>query len=148
VKKLTQHKQPTTYKEIVQHACDQHARRVAELKRAEKLIRAIESDLTRLNEANIGFDVGEYSMRLEDVSELRASVFHRAKWALYINAGSWAASGDTLIAGFLGLGWIVESGRVAENYARVVLRKLKTQTRVTITGRPHYVATLLPKESA
>jgi hypothetical protein len=145
MKTLAKHQRPTTYRGIVQHACDQHARRIAELKRAEKQIHAIEPDLARLDEAQIGFDVGDYSMHLRDVSNPAAGE-QRARWALHISAGVFSSSEDKLIAGFIGLGWIVESGRTSAGPGTIVLRKPKTQVRVHLHGRPEYVRSLLPKE--
>lgn len=147
MKPLTKFKRPTTYKEIVQHAHDQHARRLAELKRAEKHIRAIERDLTLLDESGIGFDIGSYSMQLQDVSR-PTSVNRRAKWALHISGGIWSGSEDKLIAGFIGIGWIVESGEVSAHGGSVVLRQAKTQIRIHVYGRPDYLRTILPKEGA
>ncbi|CAN7440297.1 ACP synthase [Paraburkholderia terricola] len=147
MKPLVRSRRPTAYSEIVQHACDAHARRLAELKRAEKHIRAIERDLTLLDEAKIGYDVSEYSMRLQDVSDPTAGD-HRAKWALHISAGVFSSSGDRLIAGFIGLGWIVESGKTTANFGSVVLRRPKTQTRIHLHGGPEYVGSILPKGDA
>ncbi|WP_244306249.1 ACP synthase [Paraburkholderia lacunae] len=147
MKPLTKFKRPTTYKEIVQHACDQHARHLADLKRAERHIRAIERDLSLLDESGIGFDVGGYSMRLQDVSR-PDSVNRRAKWALHISVGIWSINEDRLIAGFIALGWIVESGEATAHGGSVVLRQAKTQIRVHIYGRPEYLRSILPKEDA
>jgi hypothetical protein len=145
MKALREYRCPTTYRDIVLHARDQHAHRIAELKRAEKQIRAIEPDLARLYEAKIGFDVGAYSMHLTDVSH-HAVDSRRARWALHINAGAFSSSGDRLIAGFIGLGWIVESGNTSAGLGTVVLRKPKTQVLVHLHGRPEYVLSILPKE--
>jgi hypothetical protein len=145
VKPLTKFKRPTTYREIVQLAHDHHARRLAELKRAEKHIRAIERDLTLLAESGIVFDIGGYSMHLHDISE-PTSINRRARWALHISGGIWSESEDKLIAGFIGLGWIVESGKVSATGGSVVLRQAKTQIRVHMYGRPDYLRSILPAE--
>lgn len=55
---------------------------------------------------------------------------------------------NRLTAGFIALGWVVESGRVSGPYGSVVLRKPKTQTRVRLDGNAEYLRTILPKENA
>ncbi|MFM0646891.1 ACP synthase [Paraburkholderia bryophila] len=144
MKRPAQYSRPTTYAEIVRNAHVQHAGRIAELKRAEKIIRAIEPDLEQLNKAGIGYDVGVNSMRIVDVSAA-SSASRRAKWALHVAAGIFSVSENRLTAGFIALGWIVESGCVNGSYGSVVLRKPKTQTRVRLDGNVEYLCTILPK---
>lgn len=139
-------KKPSTYAEIVAFANDAHARRLAELKRAEKHIRAIQGDLTLLDEQGIYFDAGEYSMRLEDCRP--ASQWNaRAQYALRIGTGI-SNMGDRTIGGFMALGWIVERIRSDRMFANVVLRRPKTQLRVLLDGSEALVNSLQPQEVA
>ncbi|ASL45103.1 hypothetical protein bAD24_I16640 [Burkholderia sp. AD24] len=147
MKRPAQYRRPTTYAEIVRNAHIQHAGRISELKRAEKIIRAIEPDLEQLDKAGIGYDVGISSMRTVDVSAT-SSASRRAKWALHIAAGIFSINENRLTAGFIALGWIVESGSVRGPYGSVVLRKPKTQTRVRLDGNAEYLRTILPQEDA
>ncbi|WP_035546395.1 hypothetical protein [Burkholderia sp. 9120] len=147
MKRPTQYKRPTTYAEIVRNAHIQHAGRIAELKRAEKIIRAIEPDLEHLDRTGIGYDVGVSSMRLVDVSDY-LSTTRRAKWALHVAAGIFSITENRLTDGFLALGWVVESGSVNGPYGSVVLRKHRTQTRIRLDGNAEYLRTILPKEDA
>lgn len=138
------YKHPTTYAEIVEFEHQRHKRRLLELKRAEKMIRAVAPELTTLSSLGLHFCVGEYSMHLVDCR--RADDTHgRSKWALRINAGIFNSNGDRLTQGFLSLGWIMES--VDRKWRQAVLRRPKTQMRLMLDVTDEYAKSLQPKEA-
>jgi hypothetical protein len=145
MKRLPTNARPTTYAEIIQIENTRHAGRLAELKRAEKLIRAIEPDLARLAEAGVAFDIGSPSVRLEDCSDPE-SYLRRSKWALRIDATCFSSWQNKLVDGFIELGWIVDSRRIYEHSGTVVLRRPKTQTRVKLDGNAEHIRHLPMKE--
>ncbi len=148
MKRMTTYKHPTSYNEIVAHANAVHARRLAQLKKAEKHIRAIERDLTLVAEGGIYIAVGEHSMRLEDCRA--PSEYHysgRAKWALRIHAGIFNETADRAVRAFLALGWIVERIDIAPNRANLLLRRPKMQSRLIVDCSMELAQSLQPQEA-
>lgn len=148
MKRITTYKHPTSYNEIVAHANAVHARRLAQLKKAEKHIRAIERDLALVAEAGVHIAVGEHSMRLEDCrapGECRYT--GRAKWALRIYAGIFNETADRAVRAFLALGWIVERIDIAPNRANLLLRRTKTQSRLLLDCSMELAQSLQPQEA-
>lgn len=138
---------PATYAEIVARVHKQLAYRLAELKRAEKLIRAIEPDLAALRAQNIAYDVDDYSMRVVDARDNHGPG-SRTVYALNIGAGISTNSGDRLISGFIARGWIVEHTKPDQYFSRVRLRRPKTQVRILLTGSEAFVRALMPQGTA
>jgi hypothetical protein len=145
MKRSNTYKHPTTYEELVALEHERHARRLGELKRAEKLIRAVAPDLTSLAEHGVFFAVNEYSMRLLDCRSA-SGAFSRSKWALFIDSGIYTEYGDRLIRGFLSRGWIVDSVDIDRALPKVVLRRPKTQVRVMFDATADVVKSLQPAE--
>ncbi|VBG23788.1 Uncharacterised protein [Burkholderia pseudomallei] len=148
MKRMATYKHPTSYNEIVAHANAIHARRLAQLKKAEKHIRAIERDLALVAETGVYIAVDGYSMYLEDCrapDEYRYS--GRAKWALRVRAGIFNATADRAIRAFLALGWIVERIDIAPNCSNLLLRRPKTQSRLILDCSMGLAHSLRPQES-
>jgi hypothetical protein len=131
MKRLTTYKQPTTYAEIVETANKAHQHRLADLRQAEKLIRAIEGDLTLLAEHGARFSVGEGSMCVARLY-LRGGSQSHATLALRIDTGVFCDAGDRLSKGFLELGWLIEDVDAEAHFPKVVLRRPKTKLRVLL----------------
>jgi hypothetical protein len=122
---------PTTYDEIVEVENDRHARRLRELKRAEKAIRAISDDLAKLAERRLFVDVAEYSMYLVD-SNLRFKLSCRSKSALFLGTGLCVERGDRIANAFIDLGWQLQAVDVRLHYSQALLRRPKTQSRIVL----------------
>lgn len=146
MKRITSYKHPTSYNEIVAHANAVHARRLAQLKKAEKHIRAIERDLTLVAEAGIYIAVDGYSMYLEDCRA--PDEYHyrgRAKWALRVRAGIFSETADRAVRAFLALGWSVERIDTTSNRATLLLRRPKTQSRLLLDCTMKLAQSLQPQ---
>ncbi|WP_414451484.1 ACP synthase [Burkholderia sp. 22PA0099] len=127
----TPYRPPTTYRELVQQAHDGLAAKLAQLKRAEKHIRAIEPDLRALHEQNGLFFAAERgSFMLRD---RRLTYASRAMYVLSLDSGAISrAYSDRFVHAFLDLGWTFEREGLGGNYGTVILRKPKTQIRVEL----------------
>ncbi|CAJ9628813.1 ACP synthase [Burkholderia pseudomallei] len=148
MKRITTYKHPTSYNEIVAHANAVHARRLAQLKKAEKHIRAIERDLTLVAEGGIYIAVDKYSMRLEDCRAPGEYHYNgRAKWALRIHAGIFSETADRAVRAFLALGWIVERIDTTPHRASLLLRRTKTQSRLLLDCSMELAQSLQPQEA-
>ncbi|MCV9914812.1 MULTISPECIES: ACP synthase [pseudomallei group] len=148
MKRMTTYKHPTSYNEIVAHANAIHARRLAQLKKAEKHIRAIERDLTLVAEAGVHVAVDGYSMYLEDCRA--PSEYHysgRAKWALRLRAGIFSETADRAALAFLALGWNVERIDIAPSRTNLLLRRPKTQSRLILECSMELAQSLQPQEA-
>ncbi|PTB19568.1 ACP synthase [Trinickia symbiotica] len=141
MKQTNVRKQETTYEEIVATERRRHSGRLAELKRAEKLIRAIAPDLRSLSARGVCFSVGDLSMMLENCRPFTEWQSRRI-WALRIWSGSISQRDDQLIEGFIGLGWRLESVTNDRLYPRVVLRRPKTRLRVTLEATVEFATAL------
>jgi hypothetical protein len=131
MKRQTTYDQPTTYAEIVAAANKAHERRLADLRKAEKIIRAIEGDLTLLAEHGARFSVGEDSMYVAPLY-LRGGSQNYATLALRIDTGIFSDAGDRLSKGFVELGWLIEDIDAEAHFPKVVLRRPKTKLRVLL----------------
>ncbi|KVD73984.1 ACP synthase [Burkholderia sp. ABCPW 14] len=148
MKRHATYKHPTSYNEIVAHANAVHARRLAQLKKAEKHIRAIECDLTLVAEGGIYIALDEYSMRLEDCrSPHEYGLNVRAKWALRIGTGIFSETADRAVRAFLALGWIVERIDATPHRAKLLLRRPKTQSRLLLDCTVELAQSLQPHEA-
>lgn len=131
MKRLTTYKQATTYAEIVAAANKAHERRLADLRKAEKIIRSIEGDLTLLAEHGARFSVDQDSMYVARLY-LRGGCTSHATLALRINTGIFSDAGDRLSKGFAELGWLIEDVDTQAHFPKVVLRRPKTKLRVLL----------------
>ncbi|TKC83858.1 ACP synthase [Trinickia terrae] len=149
MKRLRPYKHPTSYNEIVTYANEAHARRLAELKRAEKHIRAIERDLALLAEKGLFVAVGEFSMRLQDCrAPDQYGPYGRAKWALRLDTGIFSETSDRAVRVLLALGWIAERIDPAQRHANLLLRRPKTQSRLLLDCSTELARGLQPQEAA
>jgi hypothetical protein len=124
-----EYKHPTTYAEIVEAETRMHARRLAELAKAEKMIRAIEPDLKALCDQRVPYAVSSYSMCLVDV---RDGISGRAQYAVRIAGGIFSETRDLLPRALVTRGWIVERVKLSKHDSAVVFRRPKTQVRVQV----------------
>ncbi len=124
-----QYKHPSTYAEIVDAAKRAHAKRIAELNAASKLIIAIEPDLAALTAQGIYYSISDHSMYLVDWNEPTGG---GTKKALRINCSLWAEHGDRMVAAFLARNWVVDSAKPDGRLSKVLLRRPKTRIRVSL----------------
>lgn len=117
-----------TYAGIVEATKQAHARRLAELKSAERLIRAVEPDLAALRAQKVPYGIDNYSMCLRDVGDL----FGRRQFALRILGGIFSESRDRLAQALLDRGYVVQKVTVNTSSSTLVLRREKTQVRVVV----------------
>ncbi|CAE6811237.1 hypothetical protein R69658_05413 [Paraburkholderia aspalathi] len=139
-----EYKHPTTYAEIVEAETRAHARRRAELAKAEKMIRAIESDLKALCDQRVPYAVSSYSMCLVDV---RDDISGRAQYAVRIAGGIFFETRDLLPRALVALGWIAERVKLSKYDSTVVFRRPKTQVRVQVDASVE-LGTALTKSEA
>ncbi|KWC82743.1 hypothetical protein WL58_17890 [Burkholderia cepacia] len=140
----TSFKAPTTYRDFVEDVEHAYRRRLAELKRAEKLIRAIENDLRTLSEQHrLYVDHSDYTMHLVNCAEIGA----RSQWGLRLRFGLFSSSSDRAVRALISLGWTFERTRTPNEVANVVLRKPKSQVRVVLDGSAALVDSLLNPEA-
>jgi hypothetical protein len=142
-RKQTSYEHPTTYEGFIAYEQDCHARRLAQLKRAEKAIRAVTPDLTLLAQRRLSVGVGRHSMYLVDCSYLFQTE-GKPKSALFMDSGLFRANGDRLVDGFISLGWVVEA--VGVNRYQVLLRRPKSQTRIVFDVTDECAKSLRPRE--
>lgn len=128
--------QPTKFGDIVNVEYQRHARRVAELRAAEKQIRAMEPDLRELVGKGIFYSASERSFQRIDARTDRS--IGRAVYALTLDHGVFSACGDQLAKGFIDLGYEVERCEDCRYMPRVFLHRPKTQIRVTIRCTPEF----------
>ncbi|RQR37832.1 ACP synthase [Burkholderia sp. Bp9142] len=137
---------PTTYAGFVEHAETCYRRRLAELKRAEKQIRAIEPDLRALHKKyQLAVSPADYSLVLRAHRENYSS---RAQYVLRLGTGISAEYSDRFVHAFLALGWECERVCGDTKYAPVILRKPKTQLRIELDASPALRETLKKPEAA
>lgn len=127
---------PTKYADIMYVEYERHARRVAELRDAEKLIRAIEPDLRELVAKGIHYASGVTSFYRLDIRNDRYT--GRAVYALVMDSGATMSLDDQLAKGFIGLGYEVERCEDSRHAPRVFLRRPKTQIRVVLRCTPEF----------
>ncbi|RQR81466.1 MULTISPECIES: ACP synthase [unclassified Burkholderia] len=139
-------KPATTYAEFVAHAEYVHQRRLSDLKKAEKQIRAIESDLRTLYERHkLSINYNDHSMVLIDCA---TDYGMRAQWGLRIGAGISGEYSDRVVRAFLEMGWVFERARRECGYAAIVMRKPKTQLRILLDGSRGLIESLKTPEVA
>ncbi|CAG4906309.1 ACP synthase [Paraburkholderia saeva] len=124
-----QYKHPSTYAEIVVAAKRAHAKRIAELNAASKMITAIEPDLAALAAQGIYYSIGDYSMYLVDWS---TSTDSTAKKALRISHSLWGEYADRMVSAFLARGWVVDEAKPDGRMSKVLLRRPKTRIRISL----------------
>ncbi|MFM0595354.1 ACP synthase [Paraburkholderia dilworthii] len=124
-----QYKHPSTHAEIVEAAKRTHAKRIAELNAASKMIIAIEPDLAALTAQGIYYSISDHSMYLVDWS---TSTSGTTKKALRINCSLWGEYGDRMVSAFLARGWIVEEAKADGRMSKVLLRRPKTRVRISL----------------
>lgn len=135
---------PATYAAIVESANQDHARRIAALKAASRLIIAIEPDLAALVEQRIHYAVTGYSMCLIDCS-VYTDTGSKAKWALRIGYGVWNETRDRMVLAFLARGWIVDATPLDPRLEMLILRRPKTQIRICLGCSPELATHLQPE---
>lgn len=140
-----QYKHPSTYAEIVQAAKRAHAKRIAELDAASKMITAIEPDLAALTAQGIYFSISDYSMYLVDWN---MSTSGTAKKALRIHCSLWGEYGDRMVSSFLARGWIVDEAKPDGRLSEVLLRRPKTRIRLSLECSEQLARQLCPEPAA
>lgn len=121
---------PTKYADIMNVEYQRHARRLADLREAEQLIRAIEPDLRELVAKGIHYASGDLSFyRIDSRADRYVG---RAVYALVIDAGATTNLGELLARGFIDLGYEVERCEDCRYMPRVFLRRPRTQIRVAV----------------
>ncbi|WP_257835043.1 ACP synthase [Burkholderia glumae] len=147
-KSVTAWKPPTTYREMVQHAQDELQRRLRQLKKAEKQIRAIEPDLRALSEKHgLHFATSHHSFSLRDRRESYSS---RAQYVLFLTDDAISdAIRDRYVHAFLDLGWQFEREGQSHrcHYGTIILRKPKTQLRVELYASTQLRESLTGREA-
>ena len=137
-----EYRHPATYAEILQAVQRDHQRRIAELKAASRMIVAIESDLAALVEQRLHYSLSPYSMYLVDCTPAN---WTRRRWALRIDAGLWPESKDRFVSAFLARAWIVEEARADGRLSKVILRRPRTQIRVSLDCSVELATQLRPQ---
>jgi hypothetical protein len=145
MKRSTTYKHPTTYEEIVAHEHDRHAARLRSLKRAERTIRAVSADLSALATIGRHISVDDHSMYLRDCRHLFENRA-RSTWALYLDTGVFSESAGRTVDVLLDRGWIVEAVSPDRSLPRVLLRRPKTQLRITLSVAAEYADSLRARE--
>jgi hypothetical protein len=140
-----QYKHPSTYAEIVEAANRTHAKRIAELNAASKIIIAIEPDLSALTAQGIYFSISDYSMYLIDWN---TSTSGTAKKALRINCGLWGEYGDRMVSAFLARNWIVGDAKPDGRLSKVLLRRPKTRVRISLECSEELAKQLSPEPAS
>jgi hypothetical protein len=140
-----QYKHPSTYAKIVEAANKAHAKRIAELKAASKVIIAIEPDLVALTAHGIYYSIGDHSMYLVDWNTAAGTP---TKKALRINSSLWAEHGDRMVAAFLARNWVVDDAKPDGRLSKVLLRRPKTRIRISLECSEAFAKQLCPEPAA
>jgi hypothetical protein len=138
----TEYKHPTTYDAIVKEHQLAHARRLAQLKAASKLIIAIEPDLAALAAQRIYYGYDRYTMCI--VPWLPATG-HIDKKALHLGFSIMSDGGDRAVAALIARGWVVEDTKLDGKLSKALLRKPKTRVRVVVECSDAVAKTLAPQ---
>lgn len=139
-----EYRHPVTYAEIVQAVQRDHQRRIVELKAAARMIVAIEPDLAALVQQRLHYSLSPYSMYLVDCTPAN---WTRRRWALRIDAGLWEENKDRLVSAFLARNWVVEEARADGRLSKVILRRPKTQIRLSLDCSAEFAMQLQPQPS-
>jgi hypothetical protein len=139
------YKHPSTYAEIVDAENMAHAKRIAQLKAASKVIMAIEPDLAALNAQGIYHAIGDHSMYLVD---WKTPAGTPTKKALRINRSLWPDLGDRMVAAFLARDWVVDDAKPDGRLSKVLLRRPKTRIRISLECSEAFAKQLSPEPAA
>jgi hypothetical protein len=144
MKRVSTYEHPTSYEAIVAFECSRHERRLRELKRSEKAIRAIREDLYSLAKSGLKVDVGEFSLYLID-HKVRFGTNRRSKTALYINTGVFRETADRFVVAFMNLGWTIDAVN-GGSCGQVLLRRPKTEVRIVLDLSEKFATELQARE--
>jgi hypothetical protein len=145
MKRTAEYQHPTTYEAIVAHQCARHDRRLHELKRAEKAIRAVSADLATLAKRGLLVEVGEYSLYLVDHT-VRFHTKGRSKSALFISTGVFRETANRFVEAFVGLGWVVQALDINRSLSQVLLHRPRTEFRIVLDLSEEFPKTLESRE--